>query len=405
MILKRTTDPDAGAEPDVRLARDTYSVGSAIGAIGFAAVACVLSGAGLLPPSSSSDEGVLIRNLATAQAQEAFMDTRAKTGTETAQRLAGPLRSLLDAPQWLNGPLRSEDLQGKVVLVNFWTYSCINSLRPLPYLRAWAEKYKDRGLVVIGVHAPEFAFEHDLTKVRRAAAELPVGYPVVLDNDYGIWRAFNNQAWPGFYFFDAKGHLRNRVMGEGGYDLSERWIQKLLSEASGTPVVDQAVEPGGVGAQAPPDWTSLRSAETYVGSARSENLSSPGGVKRNTSTHYRAASRLPPDHWSLAGDWTIRGEYATVDEASGKIAYRFHARDLHLVLGREPGGDPIRFRVTIDGKPPGADHGADVDAEGWGSLDQDRMYQLVRQAGRVTDRTFEIEFLSLGARAYSFTFG
>jgi len=313
--------------------------------------------------------------------------------------------SLLGARQWLNTQaLRAEDIRGKVVLVNFWTYSCINSLRALPYVRSWAEKYKDRGLVVVGVHTPEFGFEKDIANVSQATASLGVVYPVPLDSDYRIWRAFNNEAWPAFYFIGADGRVRHRMLGEGDYDKSERLIQQLLSEATGSPVTGDIVAISGKGAEAPADEPDLRTPETYVGHNQAANFASPGGVREDTPSLYRTVSALPLNHWSLAGVWTVGGEYATLNN-TGSITYRFHARDLHLVLGPSPQGYPIRFRVKLDGAPPGADHGFDVDAEGWGSVREPRMYQLIRQARPVGDRTFEIEFLDPGVRAYVFTFG
>jgi thiol-disulfide isomerase/thioredoxin len=320
--------------------------------------------------------------------------------------LSRPQRSLLGARQWLNTqPLRAEDIRGKVVLVNFWTYSCINSLRALPYVRAWAEKYKDRGLVVIGVHTPEFAFEKDVANVRQASASLGVFYPVAIDSDYGIWRAFNNQAWPAFYFIGADGLVRHHVLGEGDYDQSERLIQQLLSEAKGAPVASDIVAVTGDGPQAAADERDLRSPETYIGYAQARNFASPDGVREDAPSLYRTVSALPLNRWGLAGVWTIGGEFATLGDKSGSITYRFHARDLHLVLAPPSQGQPIRFRVKIDGAPPGADHGFDVDAEGRGSVQEARMYQLVRQSGAVADRTFEIEFFDAGVRAYAFTFG
>ena len=320
--------------------------------------------------------------------------------------LSGLPRSLLAARQWLNTqPLRSEDLGGKVILVNFWTYSCINSLRALPYVREWAKKYRDRGLVVIGVQTPEFAFEKDVANVSKALVALGVDYPVAIDNDYGIWRAFDNEAWPAFYFIGANGRVRDRVFGEGGYDESERLIQQLLSEANAAPVASAIAPIDGTGPQAAADENDLRSDETYIGYAQATNFASPGGAVEDAPSVYRTVLPAPLDRWSLTGAWTIGSEFASLNNAPGGIAYRFHARDLNLVLAaRSPGGS-IRFRVKIDGAPPGADHGVDVDAEGWGSLEDDRMYQLVRQARPVEDRTFEIEFLDAGVRAYVFTFG
>jgi thiol-disulfide isomerase/thioredoxin len=320
--------------------------------------------------------------------------------------LSGPLRSLLGAQQWLNTQLlRPEDIRGKVVLVNFWTYSCINCLRALPHVRAWAEKYKDGGLVVIGVHTPEFAFEKDVANVGRASVSLGVGYPIAIDNDFEIWRAFDNQAWPALYFIGADGRVRHRVLGEGGYDQSERLIQGLLSKVNGPPVPTDIVAISGKGPQASADETNLRSAETYIGYAQGRDFASPGGVREDAPSLYRAAWALALNRWSLAGVWTVGREFASLTGTSGSIAYRFHARDLHLVLAPRAQGNPIRFRVRIDGAPPGADHGSDVDAEGWGSVQDGRLYQLVRQTGSVADRTFEIEFFDAGVRAYAFTFG
>jgi thiol-disulfide isomerase/thioredoxin len=319
--------------------------------------------------------------------------------------LPSPQRSLLTGRQWLNtAPLRAEDLRGKVVLVNFWTYSCINSLRPLPYVRAWAAKYKDRGLVVVGVHTPEFGFEKDMANVRRALGELGVGYPVVLDSDYAIWNAFGNEAWPAFYFIGADGRVHKRVLGEGGYDQSERLLQKLLVDAKGAAVSDAVVPVVGRGPQAAPDWDHLGSEETYVGYAKADGFASKGGFARDKARSYQAPDRLTVNNWSLAGAWTVGGEFATLGGTPGAIAYRFHARDLNLVMAPSD-GRPVRFRVRIDGADPGADHGFDTDAQGFGRIETPRMYQLVRQTRAVADRTFTIEFLDAGARAYVFTFG
>ena len=320
--------------------------------------------------------------------------------------LSGPLRSVLGGRQWPNTtPLRVEDLRGKVVLVNFWTYTCINSLRPLPYVRAWARKYKDRGLVVIGVHTPEFGFEKDLANVRRAVAALGINYPVVLDSDYAIWRSFDNQAWPAFYFIAADGRVRRQALGEGDYDQHERLIQKLLSEARGAAVADPIVPIAGEGPQAAPDWSHLGSGESYVGHGKAVGFASDGGLKKDVARLYRPPARLALNTWSLAGTWTIEEEFAVLDGAPGAIACRFHARDLNLVLAPPADGRPVRFRVRIDGADPGPDHGFDVDAQGWGLLKDPRMYQLVRQTRPVADRTFEIEFQSAGPGAYVFTFG
>jgi thiol-disulfide isomerase/thioredoxin len=316
-----------------------------------------------------------------------------------SQRLLG------GSHRWLNSqPLRAEDLRGKVILVNFWTYSCINSSRALPYVRAWAEKYKDQGLVVVGVHTPEFAFERDIANVRNATAEAGVGYPVVLDNDFAIWRAFDNEAWPAFYFIGADGRVRRQVLGEGGYDKSERLLQELLSEAKGAPVTGKISVVLGEGAQAAADERHLGSPETYIGYARADGFASAGGLRRDAISHYAIPTSLPLNEWALAGDWTVGNEFATSTSGASRIAYRFHARDLHLIMG-PPAQGSVRFRVTVDGRAPGSDHGVDVDTEGRGRIDAPRMYQLIRQSGAIRDRTFEIEFLGAGARAYDFTFG
>ncbi|GGC75418.1 redoxin domain-containing protein [Chelatococcus reniformis] len=319
---------------------------------------------------------------------------------------AGPFGALLGAGPWLNAqPLRAEDLRGKVVLVNFWTYSCINCLRVLPHVRTWAERYRHQGLVVVGVHTPEFAFEKDVGNVSRAAATLGVGYPVAIDNDFAVWRGFGNQAWPAIYIFGADGRLRHRVLGEGGYERSDEVLRQLLADAGAAPPAAAAGPVVGEGTQAAADARDLHSGETYVGYAQASNFASPGGIWEDAPNRYRPLAALPLDRWSLTGTWTVGREFATLDDPSGRIAYRFHARDLHLVLAPSAPGRPVRFRVRLDGAAPGADHGTDVDADGWGRVDSPRLYQLVRQAERVADRTFEIEFLDAGVRAYAFTFG
>ncbi|MBR0666280.1 cytochrome c biogenesis protein DipZ [Roseomonas hellenica] len=316
----------------------------------------------------------------------------------------GRIPSLAGALEWLNSPpLSAESLRGKVVLVNFWTYSCINCLRSLPYVRAWAERYRDQGLVVIGVHTPEFAFERRTANVRRAAADLGVSYPIAIDNSFGIWRAFGNQYWPALYFVDAEGRIRHHRFGEGGYEMSEQVIQTLLAEAGrgaprmGPVAIDRA------GAQAPADPANLRSQETYLGYRNATNFASPGGAVRDAAEAYRPG-RLRLNEWSLSGRWTIGEEFAALNDAGGSIAFRFHARDLHLVLGA-PDGRPRHFQVTIDGEPPGASRGADVAADGTGVVTGQRLYQLIRQDGAVAPRTFEIRFLDPGVQAYAFTFG
>jgi thiol-disulfide isomerase/thioredoxin len=317
----------------------------------------------------------------------------------------GMLPPLSGAVDWLNSPpLTAEGLKGKVVLVDFWTYSCINCLRAIPYVRAWSDKYKDQGLVVIGVHAPEFAFEKNINNVRAAVARLKIGYPVAIDNDYAIWRAFNNQYWPAHYFIDAQGRIRHHHFGEGDYSESERVIQHLLAEAGKSDVAADLVSVSAAGAEAASDTADVRSPETYVGYDRGENFVSPGGAVEDARHVYEAAMpRL--NEWGLMGDWTIGKEYAALNVKGGGIVYRFHARDLHLVLGLAQDDKPVRFRVTIDGTAPGSSHGTDVDADGQGVVTGQRLYQLVRENGPVTDRTFEIQFLDPGVEAYAFTFG
>jgi cytochrome c biogenesis protein CcdA/thiol-disulfide isomerase/thioredoxin len=313
---------------------------------------------------------------------------------------------LAGAQEWLNSPpLTLEQLKGKVVLVDFWTYSCINCLRSIPYVRAWAEKYRDQGLVVIGVHAPEFAFERNVDNIKSAIATLKIGYPVAVDNDYKIWRSFENQYWPAHYFIDANGKVRHHHFGEGEYAESERVIQTLLAEAGNKNVPSDIVAVKASGAEAAAsDGADVKSPETYVGYDRSENFVSPGGVAKDES-HVYAAGEPQLNDWSLIGNWTVGAERAQLNAPDGSIVYRFHARDLHLVLGPATEGASIRFRITIDGKPPGAAHGMDTDADGNGVVTTQRLYQLVRTPDAVADHTFEIRFLDPGVQAYAFTFG
>jgi thiol-disulfide isomerase/thioredoxin len=299
----------------------------------------------------------------------------------------GALSALDDAPVWLNSePLTAEGLRGRVVLVDIWTYSCVNWLRTLPYVRAWADRYRDRGLVVVGVHCPEFGFEHDLDNVRHAARELGVDYPVVIDNDFAIWQSLANRYWPALYLVDRDGRIRFHHFGEGNYEPSERAVQQLLGIDEETVRVDA----GGLAEAA--DWETLGTGETYVGSGR--------GAGRVDSP-----AQLALNHWALSGDWTVEDESAFLGTAGGSITFRFHARDLNLVLAPPATGAPVRFTVRLDGQPPGADHGLDIDESGEGTVDAPRMYQLVRQAGGGVDRTFEITFMEPGVRAYVFTFG
>jgi thiol-disulfide isomerase/thioredoxin len=317
----------------------------------------------------------------------------------------GQLPSLAGATGWLNSPpLTAAGLRGKVVLVDFWTYSCINCLRTIPYVRAWAEKYKDQGLVVIGVHTPEFAFEKDVGNVKDAIADLEIDYPVAVDNDYAIWRAFNNRYWPAHYFIDAQGRIRHHHFGEGSYDVSERVIQELLAEAGKAEVAGDLVSVNATGAEAQAAMESVKSPETYIGYDRAENFISPGGLVENAA-HVYAPEPPRLNEWALSGDWTVDKEHARLNAMDGSIVYRFHARDLHLVLAPATDGKPVRFKVTLDGAPPGDDHGMDVDASGEGIVTGERLYQLVRQKGDVGERTFEIKFLDAGVQAYAFTFG
>lgn len=312
---------------------------------------------------------------------------------------------LNNAKTWLTPvPGGPQALRGKVVIVNFWTYSCINSLRALPYLRAWSERYADKGLVVVGVHAPEFQFEHDPAKVRLATQQLGLRYPNLQDNDYAVWRQFGNQGWPGFTFIDAKGRVRGYRVGEGDYASSEHLIRALLTEAGHDPADVPLTPIAGRGIEAEADWTNLGSPEAYVGYGKAKNFRSPGGLRTDVSTDYAPAAGLPLNSWDLAGKWKVGREYATLDGAVGAIRFRFHARDAHLVLGAA-GRRAVRYRVTIDGAAPGANHGVDVDSNGWGDVTEDRLYQLVRQNGAIGDHTVTIEFASPGIRAYSFTFG
>ena len=316
------------------------------------------------------------------------------------------LPSLAGATTWINSPpLTLESLRGKVVLVDFWTYSCINCLRTLPYIKAWNEKYKDSGLVIIGVHTPEFPFEKDEANVRKAVKDLGVLYPVPMDNDYKIWRSFNNEYWPADYFIDATGRIRFHHFGEGSYDESEKWIRTLLEEANHTPLPQTATKIAASGTEAAADADDVQSPETYVGYARAENFASPGGLNQDDPQLYQTPTELKLNQWALTGNWKDEDQVATSLAAPDSISFRFHARDLHLVLGPGTDGKPVRFRVTLDGQAPGADHGVDTDAEGYGVVTGDRLYQLIRQQGSIHDRTFRIDFLVPGVRAYSFTFG
>jgi cytochrome c biogenesis protein CcdA/thiol-disulfide isomerase/thioredoxin len=316
----------------------------------------------------------------------------------------GTLPALTGAVQWLNSPpLTPAGLRGKVVLVDFWTYSCINCLRALPYVEAWSKKYAASGLVVIGVHAPEFAFEKDPQNVARAVHDLGVTYPVALDSNLAIWNAFNNQYWPAHYFIDAQGRIRHHHFGEGEYDASEKVIQQLLREAGHTSVPGGIVDPKATGAQAQAMTDAQTSPETYVGYGRGTNFAA-GNVHMDESFAYQTAFPLRLNQWGLGGRWTVAGEKSALDAAGGSITYRFHARDLHLVLGPASDGKPVRFKVTLDGQPPGTSHGMDIDAAGNGTVTSQRLYQLIR-ATAPGDHTFVIRFADPGVQAFAFTFG
>jgi cytochrome c biogenesis protein CcdA/thiol-disulfide isomerase/thioredoxin len=318
----------------------------------------------------------------------------------------GPMPDLNGAVGWINSPpLSSKSLRGKVVMIDFWTYSCINCLRALPYVEGWATKYKDAGLVVIGVHTPEFAFEKERSNVEKAVRDLKITYPVAIDSDYKIWEAFNNQYWPAHYFVDGKGRIRAHHFGEGGYDESERVIQELLKENGATSLAGGVLNVNGTGAEAASDARNVGSPETYVGYKRSANFASAEPIAKDSRKTYSPQPRLSLNQWALGGSWKLGEESAVLQSVPGKIVFRFHARDLHLVLGPAKNGKPIRFTVKIDGTAPGDDHGADTDASGAGTVQGNRLYQLIRQKGAVEDRTFEIDFLDPGVEAFAFTFG
>jgi thiol-disulfide isomerase/thioredoxin len=331
----------------------------------------------------------------------------ARRGAGTARStIEGHLPSFHEATGWLNSePLTPEELRGRVVFVDFWTYTCINWLRTLGYVRGWAEKYEEQGLVVVGVHTPEFPFEHDADNVREAVKEMRVQYPVALDNDYGVWNAFSNHYWPAVYIADAEGQIRHHQFGEGGYEECERVVQSLLGEARHERIDDALVAVADDGFEAQADWTNLKSPETYLGYGQTQNFASPGGAQFDAARTYAPPDSLRLNHWALSGEWTVESGASVLNQAGGRISFRFHARDVHLVMGPRRRGSSLPFRVLIDGEPPGDAHGLDVDDEGHGTVAAQRLYQLVRERGSITDRTFEIKFLAPGIEAYAFTFG
>jgi hypothetical protein len=318
----------------------------------------------------------------------------------------GELPEFGGATTWLNSePLTPAGLREKVVVVQFCTFSCVNWLRTVPYVRAWEERYRQDGLVLIGAHTPEFEFEHDVEKIRSALDEMEIVYPIAVDNDYAVWRAFNNNYWPALYFADAEGRLRHHHFGEEDYERSERVIQQLLTEAGAEGLDGGLVSVDAGGVYAPADWNTLGSPETYVGYARAAGFASPGGLLADESHVYEEPPQLDLNQWSLSGDWTVGGQPTELNEPGGRITHRFHARDVNLVMGAQGGEGSVDFEVRVDGEPPGDARGLDVDGEGNGTVAEERLYQLVRQSGRDSDRTFEITFLDTGAQAYVFTFG
>jgi hypothetical protein len=362
-----------------------------------------------MPESTNQDRRRFLRGATMMVIAAKFgIGGRAKAPSAGIARLprGGNLPSFDGAVGWLNShPLTASGLRGKVALIDFCTYSCINWQRQLPFLRAWAAKYKAQGLVVVGVHTPEFSFERDIENVRRALTEMRVDFPIAIDSDYAIWRAFENEYWPALYFADAEGRIRHHVFGEGQYEQSERVVQQLLAEASSRGISHDLVSVDPSGAEVQADWSNLGSDENYVGHQRTINFASPGGPMLGKPHLYSVPAVLKLNHWALAGDWTMQQEAVVLNQAGGRIAYRFHARDLHCVMGPGTSGDPVRFRVFVDGQPAGVVHGSDVDNQGNGTIAQPRMYQLIRQQAPIVDRQFEIQFLGAGAEAFSFTFG
>jgi thiol-disulfide isomerase/thioredoxin len=334
------------------------------------------------------------------------MSLFSKQGTAGTLPVEAQLPGFDGATGWLNSaPLTPDGLRGKVVLVDFWTYTCINWLRTLGYVRAWAEKYDDQGLVVIGVHTPEFPFEKDDDNVRWAASDMDVTYPIALDPNYAVWSAFANRYWPAVYIADAEGRIRHHHFGEGGYEECERVVQQLLRDAGNDGIGDDVVSvvPDGFEAQA--DWSNLQSPETYLGYRQAENFASPGEADFDHPQTYDVPERLSLNQWALSGDWTLQSGASVLNGIEGRIAFRFHARDVHLVLGPPAQGVSVPFQVLVDGEPPGDAHGLDVDEQGRGAVAQQRLYQLVRQRGPIADRTFEVVFQAPGVEAYVFTFG
>jgi thiol-disulfide isomerase/thioredoxin len=329
-----------------------------------------------------------------------------RRGFNSALGDEGAMPDLDGAIGWLNSvPLSRKSLRGKVALVDFWTYTCINSLRPLPYVANWAAKYKDAGFVVIGVHTPEFSFEHEPMNVENAVRNLKVTFPVGIDSEYRIWQSFNNQYWPAQYLVDARGRIRYHHFGEGDYGDIERAIQELLKENGATGLASDTTSVSAVGIEAAPDWTDGRSPETYIGYRQAQNFASPERVHKDSIQAFSAPAKLSLNHWGLSGSWNLNAESAVLQALPGKIVFRFHSRDLHLVLAPAKDAKPVRFFVRLDGAAPGENCGVDTAPDGSGEIREPRLYQLIRQKGPIEDRTFEIEFLDPGVRALDFTFG
>ncbi|MGO2155062.1 MAG: cytochrome c biogenesis protein DipZ [Serratia proteamaculans] len=375
--------------------------------VGVVAIALGLDTSVLARISAASTGGIEQRLLQTFTPAAAPARLPVQTAVDSTPVLDdfGEMPALSGAVQWLNSPpLTAESLRGKVVLVDFWTYSCINCLRTLPYVKAWAEKYRDQGLVVIGVHAPEFAFERDIGNVTKEAKKLGINYPIAIDNNYSIWRAFNNQYWPAHYFIDATGHIRYQHFGEGDYAQSERVIQALLRQAGAKNISTAVSQVAGQGVEQAAGNQADISPETYLGYARAQNFAS-GEATQDVVARYGVPASLPLNDWGLAGNWTVGGENVTLNAPKGRLVYRFHARDLHLVLGPTAAGKPVAFKVTLDGQAPGEMHGADVAPDGRGVVTDQRLYQLIRQTDGAGEHTFSIEFEQAGVAAYAFTFG
>ncbi|CAI1200418.1 cytochrome c biogenesis protein DipZ [Serratia quinivorans] len=375
--------------------------------VGVVAIALGLDTTVLARISAASTGGIEQRlvQMFTPAATPAKLPVQTAVDTQPVLDDLGEMPALSGAVQWLNSPpLTAESLRGKVVLVDFWTYSCINCLRTLPYVKAWAEKYRDQGLVVIGVHAPEFAFERDIGNVTKEAKKLGIDYPIAIDNNYSIWRAFNNQYWPAHYFIDATGHIRYQHFGEGDYAQSERVIQELLRQAGAKNISSTVSQVAGQGVEQAAGNQAGISPETYLGYARADSFAS-GAASQDMVARYSVPATLQLNSWGLAGNWTVGGENVTLNAPNGRIVYRFHARDLHLVLGPVSGGKPVAFKVTLDGKAPGEMHGADIAPDGRGVVTDQRLYQLIRQTDGAGEHTFSIEFEQAGVAAYAFTFG